>query len=104
MKKIIFALALLVGFSGSAFAAWSSERVSSRQEGDTLVVTVNYLKDGVLVEAVDVPIFRPQTKRDVREGIRNRLLTIKDRVNAEARIRDVVKPAVDADITSGSEA
>jgi len=103
MKKIIFALAFLL-VSNTAFAAWSSERVSSRQSGDTLVVTVNYSKDGVFVEQAEVPIFRPQTKLDVREGIKNRLLTIKDRVNAEARIRDVVKPAVDADTATGVEA
>ena len=75
--------------------AWELKIKSTKQSGDTLVVTTEYYEDSVLVETVDVPLFRPKTYDEVLIGLKNRAETIKSRKEAEALINSKVKPDTD---------
>lgn len=78
--------------------AWELKIKSTKQNGDTLVVTTEYYEDSVLVETVDVPLFRPKTYDDVLTGIKNRAQTIKDKADAVNLITKTVKPDTDKEL------
>lgn len=85
--------------------AWTYKIKSTRQDGETLFVNVEYYNDaGVLKATADVPVFQPQSKDDVVTALKNRAVTIKRKINAEKNIADVVKPETDKDINVPSPA
>ena len=107
MKKIISILLILIlAGSQSAFAAWSFEKQSSRYDStidpDRLYVTAEF-SNGTVTVTEEVAIFRPTTKADVREALRARAITIRERINAINRIANTVKPDVDSGILTGGE-
>jgi len=66
---------------------------ATRKDGDTLFVDTVFT-DGVNTERIEVPLFQPQTKDGVIDGLKNRALTYDRKWKAEAQI-DIIKPDVD---------
>lgn len=96
MKKIIFILILATTFSNQAFAAWTCSKTGSRQDSDTLTITLS-CTNGVVTVIDEVPVFRPQTKLEIQNALDNRTATVRDRVQAINRITNTIKPTIDAD-------
>jgi hypothetical protein len=59
--------------------------LGARRLEDTLITDVEYSLDGVVVR-VEVAHFRPTTKQQVQQAIRNRGVTEKQRVDAQVLI------------------
>lgn len=96
MKKIIFALALVL-ISGSAFAApWKCDKVSTENAGDTLNVTMSCGNGVGSPVVLTRPVFRPDRKADVKNAMRNVAIELRDKTNATAKV-SVVQGNVNAD-------
>jgi predicted PP-loop superfamily ATPase len=62
---------------------------SVRAMTDTLVTTVTYtLTDGTRI-VVDVPVFRPQSKDEIMEALKNREITEQSQYDAAPLIQEI---------------
>jgi hypothetical protein len=62
---------------------------SVRAMTDTLVTTVTYtLTDGTQI-VVDVPVFRPQSKDEIMEALKNREITEQSQYDAAPLIQEI---------------
>ncbi len=102
MKKIIFALAFLL-VSNTAFAAWKCDKVSTRNAGENINLTMS-CTDGVATPVIiERPVVRPKDKGDVKQVLRNVASEVRDRVRSIQKTSEV-QAVVDADATlSGLE-
>ena len=100
MKKLTAITIIALLMNSIAYAGWdyTIKNVEQKAENmDTLTVTVVY-SDGKQSITEEVPIFHPKDKSEVLLSIENRASTIAHRIEAEDRIRDVVKPQVEEEV------
>ena len=62
--------------------ATSYTLVNKQRSGDVLITRVNFNFDGVLVNNVDIPHFRPVSKQEVQNNIRKYGIQEKERLDA----------------------
>ena len=65
--------------------------ISKRQDSDTLLTTVEYNFDGVIL-TIDVPHFQPQSVKEVITGIENRGVSEERKLNAVKLITETIIP------------
>jgi hypothetical protein len=98
MKKILLIIAFLMFFTGVAQAGFEYVILDTRQEEDTLWLTVSY---GDIDDVIQIAIFRPITGKDINLAIANRheseLLRQETVKEAMAKIA-LIKPSIDKDI------
>ena len=63
--------------------------ISKRQDSDTLLTTVEYNFDGVIL-TIEVPHFQPASKKDVIMGIENRGASEERKLNAAKIISEII--------------
>lgn len=96
MKKIIFALALVL-ISGSAFAApWKCDKVSTVNAGENINLTMSCTNGVATPVIIERPVVRPKDKGDVKQVLRNVASEVRDRVRSIQKTSEV-QAVVDAD-------
>lgn len=92
MKKLILILSILVGFSTSAFAAWTCTKpnnpsaLSVSEDGLNVTVTCT---NGTETQTLTRPVFRPQAVAEVKNSIRNVAAELRDKEIAKNRARTI---------------